>query len=70
MAKLTDNEKRQVLDLANTSVEDMKSSLNCMPGHYSLLVLQAVLKMAKRRKEKTRIRVIESHIKKLQKGGA
>ena len=68
MAKLTDNEKQQVRDLANTSIEDMKSSLSCMPGHYGLGVLRAVLRIAKRRNEKTRIRVIESEIKKLQKG--
>lgn len=67
---LDDDEKRQVALLANTSIEDMKSSLNCMPGHYGLSVLRAVLKTAKRRNEKTRIRVIESEIKKLQKGGA
>lgn len=68
MAKLTKDEKRQVGDLANTSIEDMKSSLNCMPGHYSLGVLRAVLRIAKRRNEKTRIRVIESQIKKLYIG--
>lgn len=67
---LDDDEKRQVSYLANTSIEDMKSSLNCMPVHYGLPVLRTVLRTAKRRNEKTRIRVIESEIKKLQKGGA
>lgn len=69
MAKLTDDEKRQVRDLANTSIEDMNSSLSCMPGHYSVDVLRAILKIAKRRNEKTRIRLTESWIKKLQKVG-
>lgn len=70
MAKLTDDEKQQVRDLANTSIEDMKSSLSCMPDHYSVDVLNAILKIARRRKEKTRIRICESMIKRLQKGDA
>ena len=69
MAKLTDAEKDRVSSLANTSVDDMRSSLRCMPGHYSLVVLRGVLAIAKRRGEKTRIRVIEAEIKRLDKEG-
>ena len=67
MAKLTKDEMRQVASLINTSVEDMNSSLNCNPGYYELPVLKKALEVVNRRGEKTKAKILDSKIRKLEK---
>ena len=62
------DKKKAALDLVNTSVEDMQSSLACAESNGTYIFNSAVLQMAyevvSRRSEKTKARIIQRYLKK------
>lgn len=67
--KLSNPISYRVNNLANTSVQDMQSGMWAYE-YKDLNVLQAALKVVKKRGEKTKAKVIETKIRKLLKGGS
>lgn len=66
--KLSNPISYRVNNLVNTSVQDMQSGMWAYEFK-DLNVLRAALKVVEKRGEKTKARVIETKIRKLQKGG-
>lgn len=56
--------------LVNTSVQDMQSSLSCaeVNGDLDLDFLREALKVVIRRDEKTKMKILERYIRKLDEG--
>jgi len=62
--------KEEISKLLNTSVDDMRSSLDCQFRNNTLtqrFLIDALL-AAEKRKEKTKALIIEQYLKKLMKG--
>jgi hypothetical protein len=58
--------------LTDTSIEDMKSSLDCAESEgqpYSVNILKQALATVTRRGEKTKARILETRIRKYERGG-
>ena len=56
-------------DLVNTSVQDMQSSLSFYSGKepYHTEIIRRAIVIVKRRKETTKLKVLEAKLKKMQK---
>lgn len=56
--------------LINTSIDDMKASLDCAECNnepYSIQLLKEALRIAERRKEKTRIKILAGKIRRYER---